>query len=168
MVCQAAFDQGLMTIMPHLPHLSQPQATVLAWGSFGMGLARSCALTAVSSFVAKGMQRKEQTVRQQLRAWECAPPRKRGPKRQALHVETCCPVLLAGGLRWWQGPNWRWPSMRRRWGPAMWCWPSGWSLAVVRSRWPGGSCRPTPPMPGAGKGCGYCAGCGPPSPAAGR
>jgi hypothetical protein len=36
MFCQAGFDQWLTTLMPHLPPLSQPQATVLALWSFGM------------------------------------------------------------------------------------------------------------------------------------
>jgi hypothetical protein len=103
MFCQAGFDQGQTTIMQQLPHLSKPQATVLARWSFGMVLARSCALTAVSHLLAKGMQRKEQTVRQQLRAWYYDTPRKRGPKRQALHVETCFPVLLGWVVSWWQG-----------------------------------------------------------------
>src|SRR5712691_4744198 len=67
MFCQAGFDQWLATIMQHLSHLSKPQATVLALWSFGMVLARSCALTAVSHLLAKGLRRKEQTVRQQLR-----------------------------------------------------------------------------------------------------
>jgi hypothetical protein len=40
MFCQAAFDQWLTTIMPHLSPLSKPQATVLALWSFGMALAR--------------------------------------------------------------------------------------------------------------------------------
>src|SRR5881296_969388 len=47
MFCPAGFDQWLTTIMQHLSHLSKPQATVLALWSFGMVLARSCALTAV-------------------------------------------------------------------------------------------------------------------------
>jgi hypothetical protein len=102
MFCQAGFDQWLRTIMQHLPHLSKPQATVLALWSFGMVLARSCALTAVSHLLAKGMQRKEQTVRQQLREWYYDTPRKRGAKRQALHVETCFPVLLGWVVSWWQ------------------------------------------------------------------
>ena len=38
MFCQAGFDQWLRTIMQHLPHLSKPQATVLALWSFGMVL----------------------------------------------------------------------------------------------------------------------------------
>jgi len=103
MFCQAGFDQWRTTIMQHLPHLSKPQATVLALWSFGMVLARSCALTAVSHLLAKGMQRQEQTVRQQLREWYYDVPRKRGAKRQALHVETCFPVLLAWVVSWWHG-----------------------------------------------------------------
>src|SRR5947209_18494755 len=89
MFCQAGFDQWLTTIMHHLSPLSKPQATVLALWRFGMVLARSCALTAVSHMLAKGMKRKEQTVRQQLRECYYDTPRKRAPKRQALHVEHC-------------------------------------------------------------------------------
>jgi hypothetical protein len=81
MVCQAGFDQWLTTMMQYLSHLSKPQATVLALWSFGMVLARSCALTAVSHRLAKGMQRKEPTVRQPLREWYSAPARQRGAKR---------------------------------------------------------------------------------------
>jgi hypothetical protein len=69
MFCQAGFDPWLTTLMQPLPHLSKPQAPVLAWWSFGMVLARSCALTAVSHLLATGMKRQDQTVRQQRRAW---------------------------------------------------------------------------------------------------
>src|SRR2546425_2163131 len=103
MFCQAGFDQWLGTIMYHLSHLSKPQATVLALWSFGMVLARSCALTAVSSLLAAGMHRKEQTVRQQLREWYYDTKRKRGLKRQALRVETCFAPLLGWVVCWWQG-----------------------------------------------------------------
>jgi hypothetical protein len=103
MFCQAGFDQWLTTIMHHLPQLSKPQATVLALWSFGMVLARSWALTAVSHLRAKGLKRKAQTVRQQLREWYYDTPRERGAKRQALHVETCFPVLLGWVVSWWQG-----------------------------------------------------------------
>ena len=103
MFCQAGFDQWLRTIMPHLSHLSKPQATVLALWSFGMGLARSCALSAVRHLLAKGMKRQEQTGRQQLRAWYYEVPRQRGTKRQALDVETCFPVLLGWVVSWWHG-----------------------------------------------------------------
>ena len=103
MFCQAGFDQWLTTIMHHLSPLSKPQATVLALWSFGMVLARSCALTAVSHVLAKGMQRKEQTVRQQLREWYYEPARKRGSQRQALHVEIGFAPLLGWVVSWWQG-----------------------------------------------------------------
>src|SRR5713226_4953784 len=103
MFCQAGFDQWLTTIMQHLSHLSKPQATVLALWSFGMVLARSCALTAVSHVLAKGMKRKEQTVRQQLREWYYDTRRKRGAKRQALPVATCFAPLIGWVVSWWQG-----------------------------------------------------------------
>ena len=103
MLCQVGFDQWRTTIMRHLSPLSKPQATVLALWSFGMVLARSCALSAVRSLLATGMQRSEQTVRQRLRAWYDDAPRKRGAKRQALHVDTCFPLVLAWVVSWWQG-----------------------------------------------------------------
>jgi hypothetical protein len=103
MFCQAAFDQWLATIMQHLPQLSKPQATVLALWSLGMVLARSCALSAVSALLAKGMRRKEQSVRQQLREWCYDAKDKRGRNRQALRVETCFPVLLGWVVSWWHG-----------------------------------------------------------------
>ena len=98
MLCQAGFDQWRITSMHHLSHLSKPQATVLALWSCGMVLARSCALTAVSSLLAEGMQRHEQTVRQRLREWYYNTPRQRGSKRQALCVERCfAPLVGLGG-----------------------------------------------------------------------
>src|SRR5712691_9675650 len=103
MFCQAGFDQWLTTIMQHLSHLSKPQATVLALWSFGMVLARSCALSAVSSLLAAGMQRKEQTVRQQLREWYYDARRKRAPKRHALRGETCFASRLGWIVSGWQG-----------------------------------------------------------------
>src|SRR5262249_3676043 len=103
MFCQAAFDQWQTTIMQHLSHLSKPQATVLALWSFGMVLARSCALSAVSSLLAEGMQRNEQTVRQRLRVGNYDAPRRRGTKRQARPVATRVPLLLGWVVSWWHG-----------------------------------------------------------------
>ena len=103
MLCQAAFDQWLTTIRQPLSPLSKPQATVLALWSFGMVLARSWALSAVSNLLAEGMQRNEQTVRQRLREWYYDAQRKRGTKRQALRVETCFPLLLGWVVNWWHG-----------------------------------------------------------------
>lgn len=69
MSCQQAVYQWMEVVTKHLPHLSKPQAAGLALWSVGMVLARSCALTAVSLFLAEGLGRKPNTVRQQLREW---------------------------------------------------------------------------------------------------
>lgn len=103
MFCQAGFDQWLKTIMHHLPHLSKPQARVLALWTLGMVLARSCALSAVGHLLASGMNRKEQSVRQQLREWYYNTKRKRGDKRQELNVETCFAPLLGWVVSQWHG-----------------------------------------------------------------
>jgi len=103
MSCHPCVTEWTMTIQAHLPHLSKPQATVLALWSLGMVLARSCALTAVSAFLATWLGRKENTVRQQLREFCYEATAKRGMDRCALRVETCFVPLLAWVVSWWQG-----------------------------------------------------------------
>lgn len=103
MFCQATFDPWRSTIMTHLPHLSKSQAIGLALWSLGMVLARSCALTAVSAFMAEGLRQRENTVRQRLREWCYEAPAKRDAKRQEVQVATCFAPLLAWVLSWWQG-----------------------------------------------------------------
>jgi hypothetical protein len=103
MYCQASVDQWRTIIMQHLPQLSKPQALGLALWSLGMVLARSCALTAVSPLLATIWARKEGTMRQRLREWYYEASAKRGPKRQALQVETCFAPLLGWIVSWWQG-----------------------------------------------------------------
>src|SRR5207253_8158256 len=103
MSCHSRVTAWTQTIQAHMPHWSQPQATVLALWSLGMVLARSGALTAVSAFLAPWLGRKEHTVRQQLREFCYEAAAKRGTARCALRVETCCMPLLAWVVRWWQG-----------------------------------------------------------------
>ena len=103
MFCQAGFDQWLTTIMRHLPHQSKPQATVWALWSLGMVLARSCALTAVSVLLAKGLKRQAPSVRQQLREWCYEAAAKRGRHRQALRVDTCFAPLVGWIVSSWHG-----------------------------------------------------------------
>jgi hypothetical protein len=105
MFCQETFDPWRSTIMTHLPHLSKTQATGLALWSLGMVLARSCALTAVSAFLAEGLRQKENTVRQRLREWCYEAQAKRGKKRQAIGVETCFAPLIAWVLSGWMGTH---------------------------------------------------------------
>ena len=103
MSCQSRLDEWTTCIRTHLPTLSKPQATVLALWSLGMVLARSCALSAVSVWLAALCQRKDNTVRQQLREWCDEAPAKRGDRRQALAVEDCFVLLLRWVLSHWQG-----------------------------------------------------------------
>lgn len=103
MSCQQAVYQWATVVATQLPQLSRPQATVLALWSVGMVLARSCALTAVASFLALGLARKENSVRQQLREWCYEPPAKRGANRQAVDVESCFAPVLGWVLSWWKG-----------------------------------------------------------------
>lgn len=103
MSCQRAVYQWTEVVTSQMPHLSKPQAAVLALWSLGMVLARSCALTAVSLFVAKGLDRKANTVRQQLREFCYEAKAKRGGPRQELVVESCFAPLLAWVLSWWEG-----------------------------------------------------------------
>jgi hypothetical protein len=90
-------------IQTRLSHLTKPQATVLALWSLGMVLARSCALTAVSAFLATWLGRKELAVRQQLREFCYEAAAKRGPHRCALAVEPCFEPLLAWVVDQWEG-----------------------------------------------------------------
>src|SRR6266446_310165 len=103
MSCHPRVTEWTQTIQAHMPHLSKPQATVLALWSLGMVLARSCALTAVSAFLAPWLGRKENTVRQQLREFCYEAAAKRGTDRCALRVETCFMPLLAWVVSLWQG-----------------------------------------------------------------
>ena len=103
MSCHPRVTAWTTIIQTRLPHLSKPQATVLALGSLGMVLARSCALTAVSAFLATWLHRKEDAVRQQLREFCYEATAKRGTARHALVVEPCFVPLLAWVVDQWEG-----------------------------------------------------------------
>ena len=103
MSCPPRVTEWTTILHTPLPHLSKPQATVLALWSLGMVLARSCALTAVSAFLATWLGRKEPAVRQQLRAFCYEATAKCGTARQALVVETCFVPLLAWVVGQWEG-----------------------------------------------------------------
>ena len=66
------------TVTTHFPHLSQPQAAVLALWSFGMVLARSCGLTAVVTVLVPLLNGSFQTLRERLRDWSKAADDKSG------------------------------------------------------------------------------------------
>lgn len=105
-------EQWTSTISNNLPHLSKPQAVVLALFSFGMVLAKSCGLTSVVAILApllsvskdkKSIHRKKNSLRQRLREWCYDAKDKKGKKRDELNVESCFPFLLRWITSWWQG-----------------------------------------------------------------
>src|SRR5262249_6573610 len=103
MSCHQPVYQWTRIVTMHFPHLSKPQAKVLALWSLGLVVARSCALSAVSVLLAHWLDRKPNTVRQQLREFCYEAPAKRGGDRQEVVVETCFVPLLKWVLSWWEG-----------------------------------------------------------------
>ncbi len=76
------------TVIEHMPHLSKPQAMVLALWSFGIVMAQTCGLTSVATCIALIAGRRENTVRQRLREWYWGGDDKHGKKRVTLDVTT--------------------------------------------------------------------------------
>jgi hypothetical protein len=103
MSCHPRVTAWTTIIHTHWPHLTKPQAMVLALWSLGMVFARSCAWTAVSAFLATWLHRKEDAVRQQWRAFCYEATAKRGTARHELVVETCFVPLLAWVVGQWEG-----------------------------------------------------------------
>jgi hypothetical protein len=101
MARQDGLYQWTQVVATHLPHLSKPQATVLALWSFGMVLAQACGTTLVARVLANRQGCKPDAVRQRLREWYWEAAAKRGPQRQSLEVEACFGPLLAWIVRWW-------------------------------------------------------------------
>lgn len=93
-------------ISENLPHLSKPQATVLALWSFGMGVIRTCGLSSVSFFLSLLLDEKELTMKQRLREWYCDKKDKKGRKmgenRTDIVVEECFIFLLKWIIKHWQ------------------------------------------------------------------
>ncbi|MEI8306623.1 MAG: transposase [Chloroflexales bacterium] len=91
-------SQWQQTVSTQLPHLSKPQATVLALWSLGIILAQSCGLSSVAVILAALLDRTETTIREQLRDW-CRDGAhkagaKHGAKRRSLEITACFAPLL--------------------------------------------------------------------------
>ena len=94
MTCSERVSQWTEMVSSHLPHLSRPQASVLALWSLGMVLTRSCGLSQVSVMLALLLEQKEETLRQRLREWYSPAQDKAGKQRCALEMDTCFAPLL--------------------------------------------------------------------------
>lgn len=92
-------------VITYMPHLSAPQATVLALWSYAIVITRCCGQTTVSMFLAMLLHKKPNTIRQQLREWCYESAAKRGNKRREIDVSTCFAPLLAWILTLWVGDH---------------------------------------------------------------
>ncbi len=101
MACSERVSQWRQTVSSHLPHLSGPQAAVLALWSLGIVLSGSCGLSQVSALLAMVLGQSEETVRQRLREWYYPAQDKAGKQRCTLEVATCFAPLLQWVLAWW-------------------------------------------------------------------
>ncbi|GMV67552.1 MAG: hypothetical protein AMXMBFR75_33420 [Candidatus Hinthialibacteria bacterium] len=88
-------------VSEHMPHLSKPQAVVLAMWSFGMVMCHSCGLTSVAAFLADMLGQREGSVRQRLREWYKDASDKKGKKREDVDETTCFVPLIGWVLSWW-------------------------------------------------------------------
>jgi hypothetical protein len=100
---QDGLSEWTQTVSSNLPHLSKPQATVLALWSYGIACTRSCGRRTVATFLALLLSHKVGTVEQRLREWCYDAADKRGDKRQSLEVTTCFVPLLRWIVRLWTG-----------------------------------------------------------------
>ncbi len=112
-------------ISGHLPHLSRPQAAVLALWSYGIVLTKSRGITTVAAFLARLLDWPRGNLRQRLREW-CSDTadKKRRAACTARPAGVFCLLArldaLVGGAA--QTTVWRWPWMRRTCRTALRCW----------------------------------------------
>src|SRR3712207_937564 len=90
-------------VSSNLPHLSKPQANVLAMWSFGIACTRSSGRTTVATFLALLLALKLASVEQRLYEWCLDAPDKSGTRRAGLDVSGCFVPLLSWIVRLWTG-----------------------------------------------------------------
>src|SRR5438874_4630746 len=88
-------------VSTNMPHLTKPQATVLALWSFGIACTRSCGRLTVATFLALLLHQKVATLEQRLYEWCLDAPAKAGTKRTSLDVTSCFVPLLRWIVRLW-------------------------------------------------------------------
>src|SRR5262245_2279923 len=94
-------SQWTECVSTNMPHLTKPQATVLALWSFGIACTRSCGRSTVATFLALLLQVKSANLEQRLYEWCLEATDKAGRKRTALNLSACFAPLLAWIVRLW-------------------------------------------------------------------
>jgi hypothetical protein len=90
-------------VSTNMPHLTKPQATLLALWSFGIACTRSCGRGTVATFLALLLHQKVANVEQRLYEWCLEAHDKAGRKRTAVEVTTCFVPLLGWIVSLWAG-----------------------------------------------------------------
>lgn len=98
---QDGLSLWMRSVSSHMPHLSKPQASVLALWSYGIAIMRTCGRCTVAQFVSQLLEQPGATVEQRLREWCYDAPNKRGKRRRELDVSTCFVPLLQWVVRLW-------------------------------------------------------------------
>jgi hypothetical protein len=103
MAHQDQLSEWISMVSTNLPHLSRPQARVLALWSYGIVMTRSCGRTTVAAFLALLLGRNAASLSQQLQEWLLPADKKagakRGSKRRTLCAASCFAPLLAWVVR---------------------------------------------------------------------
>ena len=101
MSCHTPLYSWTGQVVSAFPHLSRPQATVLALYSFGAIVAQRCGLSGVSATLAALLGLGYLTIRSRLQEFYQPASAKSGTRRRELDVTTCFAPLLAWILKGW-------------------------------------------------------------------
>jgi len=94
-------SQWTECVSTNMPHLTKPQATVLALWSFGIACTRSSGRTTVATFLALLLREPLANLDQRLYEWCLEAQDKAGEKRTSLDVTLCFVPLLRWIVRLW-------------------------------------------------------------------
>jgi hypothetical protein len=101
MARQTGLSQWTDCVSSNMPHLTKPQATVLALWSFNLACTRSCGRGTVATFLALLRSQPLANLDQRLYEWCLDAPAKAGTKRTSLDVTVCFVPLLCWIIRLW-------------------------------------------------------------------
>jgi hypothetical protein len=96
-----ALWQWEQTVSRHLPHLSKPQAVVLALWSYAMIVSQRCGTTSGAMWLSELLGGSGDAWRQRLREWCYDAGEKHGKQRSEVVVVSCFAPLLRWIVTWW-------------------------------------------------------------------